>query len=365
MAPNLFRIGLLIGANQIGGAERQVLLLAQGIREKKIPVTVFFMSRPRSKQKGCCFDFTTVPFKYLWDSRYSRYLSIAYFVLLLKMKKIDILHMFNLGAIEYGLPAAHIAGVKRTIGSVRGILFTEEKQIQNRLKTVCQKIHYVTCNCNAIKDLLIKFQVCQPEKIKVIHNGIAIKEQLKSSKSDYFTVMFVGTLKEVKDPLTFIKSALKVLETHHECRFIIVGEGPLMQAMRQVTEHSNYQKQFYFLGSVPQDKIPYEDAHLLVSTSLREGSSNAVLEALSNGVPVVGTAVGGTKELLSACSFGRMVSPGNIDAIAEAIKEFYNKTPSELNKIGEDARIFIRTQYSIEQMVNNHLSFYEEMAKKW
>lgn len=365
MADHLPRIALLIGANQIGGAERQVSLLAKELQKKHVPVIVFFMSRPGAAKKQDRFDFSPVPHKYLWDSRYSHYLSSVYFAVLLKMHKINILHMFNLGAIEYGLPAAHFAGVKCTIGSIRGILFTDEKKIRDRLKTVCQKTDYITCNCQAIQELLIQFQVCQPKKIKVIHNGIIVKEQFNSSRKEYFTVLFVGTLKEVKDPLTFIRSALKVLETHPDCRFIIAGDGPLMQVMRNVTEHSNHKKQFYFLGNVPQEHIPYEDAHLLVSTSLREGSSNAVLEALSNGVPVVGTAVGGTKELLNTKSFGRMVNPGNIEEIAAAIREFCNKTPAELHRIGEEARMFIRHNYSIAQMVDNHVSFYGEIAKKW
>ncbi len=365
MAHHLFRIALLIGTNQIGGAERQVALLAKGLQKKNIPVTVFFMSRPGVTKKQDCFDFSPVPCKYLWDSRYTRSVSIAYFALLLKLHRINMLHMFNLGAIEYGLSASHVAGVKCTIGSIRGILFSDEKKIRDRLKTVCQKTDYVTCNCNAIREMLITFQVCQPEKIIVIHNGISMKEQVKSSKGEYFTVLFVGTLKEVKDPLTFVRSALIVLETHSQCRFIIAGDGPLMKVLRNVTEHSKYKNRFYFLGNVQQEKIPYEDAHLLVSTSLREGSSNAILEALANGVPVVGTAVGGTKELLSSTSFGRLVNPGNVEAIASAIREFCSKTPAELKRIAEEARTFIRRNYSIEQMVDNHVSFYGEIVKKW
>ena len=115
---SLLRVGLLIGANRIGGAERQVLLLAKGLSHAGIPVTVFFMDTPPLFRNEIKYDFGEVECKYLWNNCYTKLLSVKYFANCLKRRKISILHMFLPDTMKYGMIGAHMAGIKHTVGSV-------------------------------------------------------------------------------------------------------------------------------------------------------------------------------------------------------------------------------------------------------
>jgi len=359
------RVGLLIGRNQIGGAERQVSLLAQGLHAQGVPVTVFFMSRPIPFDRGNRFDFGGIRCVHLWDTRFTRSLSIRYFARCLKRHRIDVLHMFNLGAVEYGLPAARLAAVTHTIGSVRGIIFSVDSAIRSRLTKVCREVAFITCNCKAIRDLMVDCTVCAPEKIRIIRNGIVPGEgagkRVPRKEKDGFCVILVGTLKDVKDPLCFVKSAFRVLESQAGCTFLIAGDGELRGEVERMISGSRWAQRFSLLGRVPPEKIPYGRADLLVSTSKREGSSNAVLEALANGLPVVGTHVGGTRELLTGKPFGRLVAPGDTEAIARAIREFYDKDENDLERLSREALAFIREHHSVDRLVAQHLDLYQEV----
>lgn len=359
---SLLRVGLLIGANRIGGAERQVLLLAKGLSHAGIPVTVFFMDTPPLFRNEIKYDFGEVECKYLWNNCYTKLLSVKYFANCLKRRKISILHMFLPDTMKYGMIGAHMAGIKHTVGSVRGILFSEDKVVQKRLVKACQDIGFITCNCKAIRDLMVSLKISPQEKIKVVNNGIEMakdpREKKHYTRKNGFNVIFVGSLKDVKNPLGFVRSALTVLDTVPDCNFIIAGDGPLKSLMEDLINKSQWSRQFCLLGCVHQEEIPYHQSHLLVSTSKREGSSNAVLEALACGIPAVGTAVGGTKELLEGQSFGCLVETEDERGIADAIIEFYNKDETEMKKLSLYAQSFIRKNFSVTQLVERHIALY-------
>jgi glycosyltransferase involved in cell wall biosynthesis len=353
-------IGLVIGSNQRGGAERQVSLLAQGLQRRGLRVTVFFMFRPELFQKK--IDFGTVTCMHLWKTRYTQKLSLAYFSYLLKKLNISLLHMFILESIEFGAQAAQRAGLKYAVGSMRSIEFVDDSTERTRLTAVCQSIPHITCNCKAIKDLMVELDVCPANKITVINNGIVIHDAHripgKKPCSDKFAILFVGMLKDIKNPLLFTKAALKVLESYPKCRFIIAGDGPLRSKVEHLIQTSNWPKNFSLLGTIPLEYIPYGDVNLLVSTSKSEGSSNVILEALSHGIPVVATAVGGTVEILRGQPFGRLVQQGDIEGTAHAIKEFCLKQPDDLSNIAKQAQLFISNNYSTDHMVDEHIDFY-------
>lgn len=361
-------VALCLGCNQIGGTERQVSLLAKGLLRVGVPVTVFFMARPITFKRRAKLDFGHVRCIHVWNTRFLRRLSIKYFARCLRKTEISIAHMFDLSAMEQGLAAAKLAGITNTVGGVRGLRFSEDPTIRNRLATASQRIKGLTCNCNAIKDLLVTLNICSPEKIKVIANGVVTDSSARRKtyrrRRNYFNVMFVGTLKEVKDPLTFIRGAELALSTAPKCRFTIAGDGPLRSTVERMIESGKLARHFALLGTVPPQHIPYQTADLLVSTSIREGSSNAILEALAQGVPVIGTAVGGTKELLQNHSFGRLVEPRDVEGIALAIKYFYDRDDGDMEVISNEAIAFVRKGYSVKRMVEEHLAFYKGISQR-
>ena len=174
-------------------------------------------------------------------------------------------------------------------------------------------------------------------------------------------ILFVGTLKEVKDPMCFVEAGINILKTGRKCRFVIAGDGPLRSILAERVKASGFNGAFEFLGAVRTSEVPYVSSDIMVSTSLREASSNSILEAMAYGIPVVGTNVGGSGEALSQAGAGLLVSPRHPEETAHAIRLLFDDV-SLRHKSGKMGRSYVAEKHGIDDMVNQHILLYEELA---
>jgi glycosyltransferase involved in cell wall biosynthesis len=112
-----------------------------------------------------------------------------------------------------------------------------------------------------------------------------------------------------------------------------------------------------FIG--PRNDVPavLAAADFAISASHQEGSSNAVLEAMATGLPVIGTATGGTPEAVTDGVHGRLVPPQTPSAMAEAIAQLA-AAPALRRAMGERAAAKIRSEYAMEACVDRYVAIY-------
>jgi glycosyltransferase involved in cell wall biosynthesis len=110
----------------------------------------------------------------------------------------------------------------------------------------------------------------------------------------------------------------------------------------------------------PQREIAalLERFDLLVLPSRYEGFPNVLLEAMACGLPVVATAVGDVPNLLRSGEAGRMVAPGDADALARELVEMRARPEAERRRMGQAARAVVEERYRIETVAAQHLDFY-------
>jgi glycosyltransferase involved in cell wall biosynthesis len=101
---------------------------------------------------------------------------------------------------------------------------------------------------------------------------------------------------------------------------------------------------------------------LFVLPSLGEGISNTILEAMSSGLPVIATRVGGNVELVKEGVTGELVTPGNATEIASAIMKYY-KCFELRDSHGAAARQYILENFSMEAMLKNYLGVYDRVLQ--
>jgi glycosyltransferase involved in cell wall biosynthesis len=160
-------------------------------------------------------------------------------------------------------------------------------------------------------------------KIIVVYNGVD-GEVFKTGDKDAARarlgiegpgkrILFVGNLKPVKGVDDLIEAMRQLVVERSDARLHIVGYGPLEQALRQRVNAVSLQDNVHFEGEKgPEDVALWMNASdLLCLPSLNEGVPNVVLEALSCGLPVVATAVGGIPEVVSSEVAGILVEPRN------------------------------------------------------
>ena len=93
-------------------------------------------------------------------------------------------------------------------------------------------------------------------------------------------------------------------------------------------------------------------------SSLGEGISNTILEAMASGLPVVATAVGGNPELVSPGKTGMLVPPADHERMAQALLA-YARDPARMAREGQAARAEVEARFSLEAMVAGYLRVYD------
>lgn len=188
---------------------------------------------------------------------------------------------------------------------------------------------------NALGERLADLGVAR-ERITVLRNGVdqavfcpepelalALGRELKL---DGPVILSVGNLIESKGHHIAIE-ALKYLD---QGTLLIVGEGPMKEALRKQADASGLGDRVRLLGAVEHDELPryYSLADVLVLASSREGMPNVVLEALACGTPVVACDVGGVREVVAEEVAGLVIPARKADALAQAVGKLLAKLPS-------------------------------------
>ena len=186
------------------------------------------------------------------------------------------------------------------------------------------------------------------EKNRIIPNGIDAEHFYPNygQRPARLKILFVGRLVSQKDPLTFLKALALFSKEYPDLLVEIFGDGPLHKKMQTFCARHNLDNIVKFMGKQSEDAMvrAYQSSHLLVATSLNEGMSISLLEALACGTYVITTPVSGTDIVIKEQINGTFVkfrdSRDVSCAMSEfAITKFKNKyvAPDEvIDQIGRD-----------------------------
>jgi glycosyltransferase involved in cell wall biosynthesis len=150
-----------------------------------------------------------------------------------------------------------------------------------------------------------------------IRNKQGAREKLNLPK-DGTVVVTVGSLDAVKGTASLIKAASMM---DRSLILVCVGEGPLRKRMVELAESLGMGGRAMFPGQRPHGEIPLwmNAADVFCLPSIREGRPNVILEAMSCGVPVAASKVGGIPEIMSK-TCGALFAPGDIYGIKQKLE---------------------------------------------
>lgn len=141
-------------------------------------------------------------------------------------------------------------------------------------------------------------------------------------------ILGVGNLHRVKDFATLIR-AFGVVRQQREARLIILGDGHLRAELFSLAQRLNVHADVDLHGFVDNPYPFLKAADLFVLSSIREGSPNALAEALALGTPVVATdCPGGVREILQDGRYGHLVATRSPVAMADAMMATLDNPPS-------------------------------------
>jgi glycosyltransferase involved in cell wall biosynthesis len=221
---------------------------------------------------------------------------------------------------------------------------------------------------------LTNYYKIPPGKIKVIHNGVdthkfqpaqdkrRIKQELGFSPDD-IAIVSVGRLYARKGLFTLIESMPAVVKRFPKAKFIVSGKGQSdeMHKLIGYAEKIGVRNNLVFTGYYPDKKLPllYQAADVFAFSTFYEHHPFAVLEALSTGLPVVTTWVGGIPETIQNGKNGFLVEPFNAKHFSDKII-YLLEHPAEAAEMGQLARKTILEQYDWSIVVKDAIKVYDE-----
>src|ERR1019366_4040727 len=171
---------------------------------------------------------------------------------------------------------------------------------------------------------------------------------------DELCIGCVGNLIPVKDHITLLKAVDAFAKCGRPWRLMIAGDGPQSPKLTEfVNSHEAWKNRVTFLGrssSVPE-LLNAMDVYVL--SSITEGISNSLLEAMATGLPVVVTATGGNPEVVVDGTCGILFPVCDARRLAEHLLRL-QAGPEERSRLGEQALRRVRGSFSLEAMVLNY-----------
>lgn len=217
-----------------------------------------------------------------------------------------------------------------------------------------------------VKENLVKKYKVKRENIEVIYNPIDLKhieQEINSGKlpkehEQIFqkgepVVITAGRLVKQKDHFTLIKA---FAETNKKVpsQLVILGEGPLKDELMQLSQTLNVNERVHFLGFQDNPYIYFHKANLFVLTSIHEGFSHVIAEALACGTPVVSTdCKSGPSEVLDKGKYGMLCEVGNVDEISTGMLQTLTLNQNELEKI-QQLGIKRATYFNADKIVQQY-----------
>ncbi|MFC3120834.1 glycosyltransferase [Agaribacter flavus] len=282
-------------------------------------------------------------------------------------KQIDIVHCHQYTPWVYGAIA--------TFGTKARVLFTEhgrfypdssnwKRRLVNPLLSNMTKS--ITAISAATKQALVDYEFLSESKIKVVYNGIEkvipsqdqveIKRALDISEGK---VVFgtIARLDPIKNQTMMLEAFANVISRGLDAILLVVGDGELMESLQQLAKRLDIEKRVIFTGykPYPADYLNIMDVFLL--SSLSEGTSMTLLEAMSLAKPSVVTDAGGNSEIIKHKVNGLVVPNDDQQAFADAMFGLASHI-GLLNEYASNALKIYQEQFSSVTMNQQYLSIY-------
>ena len=362
----VFIIDYIWGAN--GGTEGQLLMLLNRLDKTRFNVHLFCL-RNTDWLENSRLDF---PVKVL---NIKKSLSVNTIVKMFEFRKyckahdIHIVQTYFNDSYIFGVLAARLANIKNIIVCRRnlGPGFWGEKKLLLVFRFLKYFAKKYLANSHATKDSISRYEGIDPGKISVIYNGLDMKrfdmidddyrqgarKDLRIGESQILVGM-VSHMRKDKNFELFLDAAAIVRKSYPETRFIILGEGPYRPNIERRIEELGLQDTVSLIGAV-EDVVPYlASMDIACLTTDGESFSNAIIEYLAAGLPVVATEVGGNIEALKKNGF--LFPRNNLEKFIDLLTGLIEDKQLRC-RIGVDGRAEAASRYGIGKMV----SAYEEV----
>jgi colanic acid/amylovoran biosynthesis glycosyltransferase len=207
------------------------------------------------------------------------------------------------------------------------------------------------------------------EKTHVIRPAVDLDfffpSDTSGSHNGSFRVVTTGSLVWVKGYEYALQSVRHLVDRGIEVEFHLIGDGPEHQRILYTIHDLGLEGRVHLHGRLKPDEVRDQmrkaDAFLL--SSLSEGISNAVLEAMACGLPVVTTDCGGMREAVTDGEDGFVVPVRDPMAISAALEKLASNPPLR-RQMGQHGRTTVESMFDLKSQINRFNDLYKAVSEK-
>ncbi len=346
----------------IGGAEKQSLLLAEALRPHLRVIMVIIKPDLIPERHLNILQEQDITYFQLSGHIARR---MRDFTRILKAEKVDLIFSFLPTDTLLAAICGRLAKTPFVMGGIRNAQMSQVKTWVMRWIHNSKLLDYSISNTYQGKRYFTASGF-RPEKLLVLPNGIKLRSQAVDRPLDKSRLIITTLARfvEQKDYETAIRAIARLRALLKPdgsgFTFRIIGYGPQQQHIEQWLEE--YQIQDITELYIRPNNIPtlLEQSTIYLSSSLFEGLSNSILEAMEHQLPIVATKVGDNDQLIADGENGFLVETRNAEALAEAMKCLIDN-PALRKKMGENSLSLLRAQYSFESFRDRYLHFIAQL----
>lgn len=361
------RLVLLIPSMDLGGAEKQLCLLAENLPRDLFDVHVMLLTRdgPRSERlRENGIPVTLIGKRFKADPS-------ALFRLRREFQRLrpDVVHTWLFAANSFGRAAARMAGIPRIVGSERcldpwktGAHFWMDRQLARFTDAI-------TTNSTGVRDFYAAHGI-DSKLFRIISNGIEPRPESKIDRQEAHDrldvppnrklILAIGRLWPQKRYRDLIWAAELLATLREDVSLVILGDGPQRGELLRYRDAVTSSDRVRLAGNRTDvaDLLPHAD--LVWNGSEFEGQSNALIEAMQAGLAVIASDIPGNRDLILPGETGCLVPVGDAAEVARQ-SNYLLDHPGESTRLGQAAKERIDRVFTVQSMVDQHASLYREL----
>ena len=350
-----------------GGKERQLIALLKGLKKRDwLRADVIVLS-------------DRIEYEQIWSLAHRVHIirrrlrkdPFVFFKLmeLVRDSRPDVIHSWELMSSIYALPAAKCFGIPFVNGVVRNAPANFNFfSVSGLLFYLTSLFSDVTLGNSAAG---LKAYNALSKKSVVISNGFddsrlnckidpnTVRQEFQLGKGP--VIGMTANFMPVKDHPAVIHAGVRLLQKDPSLTFVFIGDGPQLNAVKRLVPQE-YLERFKFLGkqSTVESICQVFDIGLLTSC---DSLSNALMEYMASGKPVIAYRCGGNPELVKDGVNGFLIEPQNSKELAGKIRYLLDN-PQLAKKMGDEGRSLLKRSFGLDVMVSRTLQLYDRLITK-
>ena len=275
---------------------------------------------------------------------------------LFRQQKVDVVHTHDDRPLLYGAPAARLARVRRVLHTRHGRGFGLSRRQRLLVRLAARLTDAFVCvsdDCAALS----REQGVSARRVLTVRSGIDVSRFSYAGPRKGGPAVAVARLSPEKDVETLVRAAALAAAERPAFRLEVAGDGPCLLDLQKLVRTLGVGEHVRFLGEVRDVPSLLARASLFALSSVSEGISLTLLEAMARGLPVAATRVGGNPEVVADGASGLLVPPRDPPALARAILELWDGR-DRARQMGLAGRRRVEQGFDIKAMVARYEALY-------